>query len=354
MARLLLFDTIFRLLAAGQLILIALVIGRARAPWAIRATTVGLLLCVAAYLANVAPILHVPRSNLWPVIQLGSQSTPLFLWLFAQQLFERKVDRRVAIGAVLLILASWVTFVVTRYAYGYMTPAAQIADVAMHLTALLLAVHAMAIAIAERNNDLIEKRRVFRTGFVVAVGLQTIGIVVVETVYGYMSTHMGLMLLQSSTSLIAVMAFGAMLMSGNAELLFDPSAAPPPRPSLSPAEHVLKIKLDAAMAAGEHRSPGLTIGALADKLGTPEHRLRALINQRLGYRNFSDFLNTHRIAEARAWLADPARVDLPVLTIAMDLGYGSLAPFNRAFREATGQTPSDFRRGAILPDSEKG
>ena len=93
--------------------------------------------------------------------------------------------------------------------------------------------------------------------------------------------------------------------------------------------------------------PGLAIGTLADRLDVPEHRLRALINRRLGHRNFSAFLNTHRIAEAQRRLADPDQVDLPVLTIAMDLGYGSLAPFNRAFREAVGQTPTEFRRGAF-------
>jgi AraC-like DNA-binding protein len=98
------------------------------------------------------------------------------------------------------------------------------------------------------------------------------------------------------------------------------------------------------MQAGFYRTPGLSIASLAGRLGTPEHRLRALINQRMGHRNFSAFLNRYRIAEAKAVLADPARVDLPVLTIAMDLGYNSLPPFNRAFREETGTTPSDFRR----------
>ena len=29
-------------------------------------------------------------------------------------------------------------------------------------------------------------------------------------------------------------------------------------------------------------------------LGTPEHRLRALINRKLGHRNFSSFLNGYR------------------------------------------------------------
>ncbi|MBV7259586.1 AraC family transcriptional regulator [Erythrobacter sp. WH158] len=106
------------------------------------------------------------------------------------------------------------------------------------------------------------------------------------------------------------------------------------------------------MAEGTYREPGLTIAGLADHLDTPEHRLRALINRRLGYRNFSAFLNRHRIAEAREKLANPDDVDLPVLTIAMDLGYNSLPTFNRAFRSETGTTPSDFRR-LSFNDSEE-
>ena len=98
------------------------------------------------------------------------------------------------------------------------------------------------------------------------------------------------------------------------------------------------------------RFPGLTIAALAAELDTPEHRVRALINRRLGYRNFSAFLNRHRIAEAREKLVEKESVDLPVLTIAMDLGYNSLATFNRAFRAETGTTPSDYRRlGLAVP-----
>ncbi|WFL79069.1 helix-turn-helix domain-containing protein [Altererythrobacter arenosus] len=101
------------------------------------------------------------------------------------------------------------------------------------------------------------------------------------------------------------------------------------------------------MEQGFYRTSGLSIAGLADHLGAPEHRLRALINQRLGHRNFSAFLNRHRIAEAREILADRERVSLPVLTIAMDLGYNSLPTFNRAFREETAMTPTDYRREAI-------
>ena len=93
-----------------------------------------------------------------------------------------------------------------------------------------------------------------------------------------------------------------------------------------------------------YRTPGLTIATLADHLEVPEHRLRALINKRLGHRNFSAFLNGLRIAEAREILAEKTQVDTPVLTIAMDLGYNSLATFNRAFRAESGTTPTDYRR----------
>jgi len=152
---------------------------------------------------------------------------------------------------------------------------------------------------------------------------------------------------QAFALLLATGAMGIALLQSAPDLLYAP-ARPAPAPSLSPAEHVLTARVSEAMAGAVHREPGLTIGGLAARLGVPAHRLRSLINQRLGYRNFSAFLNHHRIADAKAWLADPAKVDLPVLTIAMDLGYGSLAPFNRAFREATGQSPSEYRRAAIV------
>jgi AraC-like DNA-binding protein len=42
----------------------------------------------------------------------------------------------------------------------------------------------------------------------------------------------------------------------------------------------------------------------------------------------------------------------PVSGLAYDLGYASLGPFNRAFKEVTGQTPTEYRR-AVLADSGK-
>jgi len=93
-----------------------------------------------------------------------------------------------------------------------------------------------------------------------------------------------------------------------------------------------------------YRHDNVTIGMLATRLAIPEYRLRRLINQRLGYRNFNVFLNEHRIAEAKAALADPSQAEVPVITIAMDAGFQSLGPFNRAFKADTGITPTEYRR----------
>jgi len=68
------------------------------------------------------------------------------------------------------------------------------------------------------------------------------------------------------------------------------------------------------------RETGLTIGALAERAGLPEYRLRRLINGRLGFRNFTAYLNEYRLAAAAARLGDPKEIRIPVLTIALDLG----------------------------------
>ena len=49
------------------------------------------------------------------------------------------------------------------------------------------------------------------------------------------------------------------------------------------------------------------------------------------------------LAGAKADLADPGQNEVPILTIALDTGFQSIGPFNRAFKAETGMTPSEFR-----------
>lgn len=112
-----------------------------------------------------------------------------------------------------------------------------------------------------------------------------------------------------------------------------------------PLDENLLNKLDSLLKGQKlFLQENLTILALAKQLNVPEKKVRRLINKGLGYRNFNEFLNHFRIQEAKSILSDPNKNEFQVLRIAMDLGYGSLAPFNRAFKEIVGMTPSDFRK----------
>ncbi|MCR9144974.1 MAG: AraC family transcriptional regulator [bacterium] len=93
-----------------------------------------------------------------------------------------------------------------------------------------------------------------------------------------------------------------------------------------------------------YATEGLTVTQLASRLEERDYKVRRAINGVLGYRNFNAFLNQYRVAEAqRRLLAEP---ELPVLRLAMDLGYRSLAGFNKAFKDETRRTPTEFRRQA--------
>lgn len=103
-------------------------------------------------------------------------------------------------------------------------------------------------------------------------------------------------------------------------------------------------RLDAAMSTGRlYRREGLTLNGLAAELDVAPAPLRDLINRQLGHRNFNDYLHRLRLQEASARLATE---DQPILTIALECGYGSIGPFNRAFRQQFGMTPTEYRAAA--------
>lgn len=118
--------------------------------------------------------------------------------------------------------------------------------------------------------------------------------------------------------------------------------------ALPEAETVLLTELERLMQVEKlHRIENLRISALAMRLGVTEHRLRKLLNSDLGYRNFSAYVAHWRLAEAKDALVDPEQREVPISTIALDSGFQSLAPFNRAFKLDTGLTPTSYRRRAL-------
>lgn len=102
-------------------------------------------------------------------------------------------------------------------------------------------------------------------------------------------------------------------------------------------------KINEVMATNIHRHHELSIKMLADISGIQQHRLRKIINQSLGYKNFRDFLNSYRLKEAQALLIDPVHFETPITEIAFDCGFNSIPSFNRVFKVELGLTPSEFR-----------
>lgn len=88
--------------------------------------------------------------------------------------------------------------------------------------------------------------------------------------------------------------------------------------------------------------PDLRIGDVAARLGQPEYKVSQCISTVLGFPNFNRLINHHRIERAKRLLADPDQ-DKPILDVAFECGFGSVGPFNRAFRAQVGVTPREFR-----------
>ena len=341
---------------------------------ALRAATVALLLVLAASLfrdfrhavagrlavafvlgaaahAVTSAIGSISPISVWhaPLIALSTGNVVVF-WLFTRALFDDAFMPRwwhallwAAVTAFSFISCMWIA------------PAgnARVSIVAIHLLVLGFIALAVAQTIASWSSDLVERRRRLRIFIVGAAAL-----------YGGMNAILQISIAGSGTADIAnvvnsavfagIVAAISYAMTGvTAPDLFVAAAGPVgdvfSQPGTIEESNAVDQKLvDALMRlmADEriYRHDNITIGTLATKLGIPEYRLRRLINQRLGYRNFNVFLNNHRIEEAKAALADPTQAEVPVTTIALDAGFQSLGPFNRAFKTITGVTPTEYRR----------
>jgi AraC-like DNA-binding protein len=205
--------------------------------------------------------------------------------------------------------------------------------------------------------DLVEARRKLRWVFLLIVGTFMFLAILLERLlipWGGIAQFYVHLTLSMLLAMLAIFALLATFRSDDA-IYIDPFRdEKAPTPTAAANSVLVTAVHDAGIAAVRrafveqhvHREGELTVASLAQKLSMPEYRLRKLIHEEMGYRNFNALLHDYRIAEASRDLADPAKNSLPILTIALTVGYNSINPFNRAFRQATGMTPSAFRAQA--------
>lgn len=89
-----------------------------------------------------------------------------------------------------------------------------------------------------------------------------------------------------------------------------------------------------------YRELAITRDAVATRLKISEQLLSRVINQRF-QKNFNEFLNYYRVEEAKQKLT--FEKELPITNIAFDVGFNSIASFNRVFKDMTGQSPTEYR-----------
>jgi len=103
-------------------------------------------------------------------------------------------------------------------------------------------------------------------------------------------------------------------------------------------DHLLKQLMHAEKP---YLEPELTIADLARRLQTNVSVLSAVINKIYG-KNFNDFVNAFRVDAVKTMMKDPEVAHLSLLGIGLECGFNSKSTFNRAFKKATGKSPSGF------------
>lgn len=90
----------------------------------------------------------------------------------------------------------------------------------------------------------------------------------------------------------------------------------------------------------------LNVEDLAEKLNSNRRYLSQVVNELHGS-NFSTFINTYRVKEARRLLLDPEKFHLSLEGIAHAAGFNSRISFNNAFKKITGLTPAFFQKSSM-------
>lgn len=267
----------------------------------------------------------------------------IFVWFFSLSLFNDEFEikwKYWSVAGLYVGLVALLRFgqfnIIPQHPYALL--------VIIDLLALLIVIHLMMITLAGRRDDLLEARRRSRFYFVITLAftilIYALSDVLLVTPYAELVPTIKATIVLPS---IIWTAFWFLKLSPDA-LTFE-TQSETIEPQLSEREEELAEKLSSVMQGEKaYLQSGLTIEHLATQIGSTEHALRALINGQLGYRHFSSYLNSMRIAHVKEDFLNPRKSDTSILTIALDAGFNSISPFNRAFKKIEGITPSQFRR----------
>ncbi|WP_187436664.1 AraC family transcriptional regulator [Bradyrhizobium rifense] len=316
----------------------------------------GIAMCAGGIFYAIVTAPNFPKTAWWWTLPILS-AQPAVFWLWARAAFDDDFVLKRWHGAMWLSVVAY-GFAITL-GWAYWPALAGAGGRVLALGTLVLALAAAVQTIKTWRADLVARRRRLRLA-ILAINVLLIAAVAVAGFAaipvavpgapGSFPTALGLFLVAILAGLGAFATQPAVPVNDATAAIASSDAREADRATAGRVvvDPILLRRLDHLMTVERtYRQEGLAIGALAARLDVPEHRLRQAINEGLGYRNFNAFLNRYRIEDARLVLSDVTQREVPVLTIAMDAGFQSIGPFNRAFKAETGVTPTEFRREAL-------
>lgn len=341
-------DSVLMLRAVAMGVALATAVSLLKAPARARRVLLPLLLCVMAYVLRSTPELaHAPVALLLP-LSIGALAFPVAFWWLVRNGFEDKAD------VPPLAWAGAASLLVTGLMPASLTPS-QLAQAVPKLVAAGFVLTALWRLWATRSGDLVASRRTLRGWLLGYIGLHGLAVLVVELHLQGSAAPAWLDGLNVAVILAGLLVGATCLTGADARALSTlfgteapaqdrPAPTSQPQVDASVAEAHLVQRLEQLMTVDcLYRDSELTLAGVAERLGLPEYRLRELINRQLGYRNFAAFINEHRLREVEQRLADPSCDRRPILTLALEAGFGSIGPFNRSFKDRRGITPRAFR-----------
>lgn len=85
----------------------------------------------------------------------------------------------------------------------------------------------------------------------------------------------------------------------------------------------------------------ISLNSLSESLGTTRHSLSQVINEHFEM-NFFNLINKFRVEEAKRILLNDEYKNLNIIDVAYEVGFNNKVTFNKAFKENTNLTPSQF------------
>ena len=314
-----------------------------------------LLFALSAVLSSYGRSVGTEASTISAIAALLGSVTCGWGWLFARSLFvPAQEDTNAPIMAVLLVLL--LQFAGSAgLALG--DDAADILRVAGNIVAMVGSTFVIVTLVeivrhipGTPNGAERRFRQIFSAGYLTLV-IAAVFIVDGAREGSFLALHSNS--IESAAAITAMAGAATALRFRNRHPLPEnANSEEPAQPAEAPthSEWELATRVDDLMRTPEfYTRPSLKVADVAAQLGTRDYLVSRVISKVLKQPNFNRYVNRLRVEHAKKMLRDPELRGTSILVIALDCGFASLGPFNRAFRDETGMSPSDYRRRNATP-----